>query len=75
MEVDFGPGDVVLDGVTAPPESGTTPEFSSHVYCGQTTPWLKMPYGTEIGLGPGNIVLDGNPARSPQKGHSPQFSS
>jgi len=31
--------------------------------------WIKMPFGTEIGLGPGNIVLDGDPAPPPpQKG-------
>jgi len=32
-----------------------------------------MPLGTDVGLGPGDIVLDGDP--SPQKGHSPQFST
>jgi len=26
-EVNLGPGDVVLDGVTAPPKKGTTPSF------------------------------------------------
>ena len=36
MEVGLGPGDVVLDGVAAPLKRGTDPQFSSHVYCGQT---------------------------------------
>jgi len=35
-EVNLGPGDVVLDGVAAPPKRGTVPQFSVHVYCGQT---------------------------------------
>ena len=41
-EVGLGPGDVVLDGVPAPPtERGTAaPHFSVHVYCGQTVAHL-----------------------------------
>ena len=37
-EVNLGAGDVLLDGVTAPPfyKRGTAPQFSVHVYCGQT---------------------------------------
>ena len=34
-----------------------------------------MILGTEVGLGPGDIVLDGEPAPSPKRGHSPQFSA
>ena len=42
------------------------------VYCGQTTGWIKMPLGMEVGLGTGHIVLDGDPARPLQrKGDSP----
>jgi len=41
------------------------------VYCGQMVGWIKMKLGVQVGLGPGHIVLDGNPARLPQKGHSP----
>jgi len=26
--------DVVLDGGAVPPEKGTVPQFSAHVYCG-----------------------------------------
>jgi len=51
MEVNRGPGDVVLDGVAAPPpKSGTAPQFSVHVYCGQMAEWMKTPLGTEAGL-------------------------
>jgi len=35
-EVNLGLGDVVLDGVAAPPKRGTARQFSAHVYCGQT---------------------------------------
>ena len=42
----------------------------AHVYCGQTAGWIKVPFGTEIGLGPGYIALDGDPAPTPKKEHS-----
>jgi len=35
-EVGLGPGDVVLHGNPAPPKRGTVPQFSAHVYCGET---------------------------------------
>ena len=51
---------------------GAPPQFSAHVYCGQTAAWIKMPLGTEVGLGPDDIVLDGDPALpSPKRGQSP----
>ena len=51
---------------------GHSPQFSAHVYCGQTAEWIKMPLGIEVGLGPDNIVLDGGPAPPPRKrGHAP----
>jgi len=60
-----GPGEVVLYGVAAPPKRGTAPpQFSVHVYCGQTAGWMNTPLGTEVDLGPGHIVLDGDPAPS-----------
>ena len=50
------------------------PNFSSHVYCGQTAGWIKMSLDTKVGLGPDHIVLDGNPAPPPPKGKSsPNF--
>jgi len=47
------------------------PQFSAHVHCGQTSGWIKMALGTEMGLGPGYIVLDWDPAPLPQKGAEP----
>jgi len=46
------------------PKSGI-PQFSAHVYCGQTAAGIKMPLGTEIGLGLRDIMLDGDPAPLP----------
>ena len=50
------------------------PQFSAHVYCGQTGGWIKMPLGMEVCLGPGHIVLDGDPAPPHQRGTAPIFS-
>ena len=44
-EVNLDPGDVVLDGVAAPPKRGTAPEFSVNVYFGQRAGWMKTPLG------------------------------
>ena len=41
------------------------PQFSAHLYCGQTAGFIKMPLGMEEGLSPGDIVLDGT--RPPRK--------
>ena len=76
MEVGLGPGDFVLDWDRASPspKGGGAPQFSAHVYCGQTAGSLKTPFVTEVDLGPGHIVLDGD--RSPPvKGaqHPPLF--
>ena len=54
--------------LTPPQKGAEPPQYSAHVYCGQT---FKMPIGTEVGIGLRNIVLDGDPAPSPLKGHSP----
>jgi len=53
-KVDLGPGDIV--------RWGHSPQFSAHVYCGQTAGGVKMPLGTEVGLSLGDIVLDGDQA-------------
>jgi len=50
------------------PKRGRSPQFSAHVYCGQTAAWIKMPLGTELGLGSDDIVLDGDPAPTPGVG-------
>ena len=55
MEVNLGTDDVVLDGVAAPPKRDTVPQFSVHVYCGQTAGWMKMALGMEVGLGPSTL--------------------
>jgi len=66
----------VLHGDLAPPKGHNSPQFSTHVYCGQTAGWIKMPLGTEVDLGPGHIVLGGDPAPPDGKGHSsPQLFS
>jgi len=41
MEVDLGPGHIVLDGDPAPPVKGAQqlpPLFTAHVYCGHSRP-------------------------------------
>ena len=54
-----------------------SPQFSAHVYCGQTAGWIKMALGMEVGLGPVHILLDGDTAPLPKKGGRapPQFSA
>jgi len=69
MEVNLGPGDVVLVGSQLPLKRHS-PQFSVHVYCDQTAGWMKTPLGTEVDLGPGRIVFDEDPAPHPRTGHS-----
>jgi len=66
-EVSLISGDIVLDGDPAAPSKGHSPQFSAHVYWGQTAGWMKTPLGTEVDLGTGHIMLDGDPA-PPAKG-------
>jgi len=40
------------------PKRGQSPQFSAHIYCGQTAGWIKVALGMEVGLGPGYTVLD-----------------
>jgi len=56
----LGPGDIVL-GTQLPKKGHSSPQFSAHVYYGQTAGWIKIPLGTEVGLGPGHVVLYGEP--------------
>jgi len=51
-------------GASSPLNRNSRPQFSAHVYCGQTAGWIKIPLVTEVG----NIVLDGNPALPVPKG-------
>ena len=70
VEVGLGPGDFVLDGddgdpaPASPKKGGGAPpqKKSAHVYCGQTTGWIKMVLGMEVGLSRGDFVLDGGRA-------------
>jgi len=73
MDVGFSPGDFVLDGdpVPLPKKGAPPPQFSVHVYCGQTAGWIKMALGMEIGLGPVHNGLDGDTAPIPKKGAEP----
>ena len=54
--------------------SPVSPQFLTHVRCGQMAGLIKMPLGMEIGLSPGDFVLDEDPAPPPQKrGATPNF--
>ena len=57
-------------GSMGPRRGGKAPQFSAHVYCGQTARGIKLSLGTEVGLGPGHNGFDGAPA---PKEHSPNF--
>jgi len=72
MHVGLGPGHIVLDADPAPPpQRGTAPKFSAHVYCGQTAGWIKVALGMEVNLSPGDFVLNGDPASPPEKWTEP----
>jgi len=61
----------VIWGPSPSPKKGRSPQFSAHVYCGQTAGCTKMPLGSEVGLSPGHFALDGDPALSPKRGQRP----
>jgi len=68
-----------LMGIQLPPRKrGPAPHNfrAMSIVTKQLDGWLKTPLGVEVDLGSGHIVLDGDPAPSPQKGHSssPLFS-
>ena len=54
---------------------GRSTQFSTHVYCGQTAGWIRIPLGTEVSFGLRDIVLDGDRVPPSLKGHSPHFSA
>jgi len=68
-------------GTQAPPKKeaepgGGAPQFSAHVYCGQTAGWIKMALGMEVGVSQVHIVLDEGTAPLPKKGgRVPEFST
>jgi len=53
-----------------PDKGAEPPQFSAHVYCGQTARCIKMPLGIEVDLGLRDIVLDVDPAPPQKKGHN-----
>jgi len=76
MQVDLGPGHIVLDGDPAPPpqkRARAPPPILAHVCCGQTAGCIKMPLGTKVGLGPGRIVLHEDQAPPLKRGTAPNF--
>jgi len=62
-------------GPSSPPQKRgrAHPQFSAHLYCGQTAGCIKIPVGLEVGLSPGDFVLDGDPAPSPKGGGAPNL--
>jgi len=54
----LGLGHIVLDGTHLPQKKRGTvaPQFSVHVYFGQTAAWVKMKVGMQVGLGRGHCV-------------------
>jgi len=70
MEVGLDPTTMCEMGTQLPlPEKGqSTPEFSAHVYCGQTAGCIKMPLGVKVRLSPGDFVLHGDPDPPLKKG-------
>jgi len=69
MEVGLISMDIVLHGDAAPlPQTGRSPQFLAHVYCGQMAAWIKLPLGTEVGLVLRDIVFDVDPATPRKKG-------
>jgi len=53
------------------PKKGRSPQFSAHVYCGQTAAWIKMPLSTEVGLGLRDCVRWGPSSLSPKGAQPP----
>jgi len=54
-----------------PKAGGQSPQFSTHVYCGQTAGWMKLVSGMVVGLSPGDFVLDVDPVPFPKKRAEP----
>jgi len=61
MQVGLSPGHIVLDEDTLPlPQKGHSPQFSTHICCGQMAGWIKTPLGREVDLSPSDIVFSGS---------------
>ena len=59
-------------GPSPPPQKGRSPQFSAHVYSGQTAVWIKMPLDTEVGLTQ-HCVRWGPSSPSPKGAQPPIF--
>ena len=60
-------------GSRSPPQKGAeSPQFSAHVYCGQTVRLVWMSLVLEVGLGPGHCISWG-PKRHTPRGTPPIF--
>jgi len=57
----------------SPPPKRHIPQFSAHVYCGQTAVCIRIPLDTEVGLSLSDIVLDGDPAPPRLRGTAHSF--
>jgi len=80
-EVGLDPGDIVLDGDSAPPplKGHSSSNFRlMSVVAKRRHGWTKTPLGMEVGLGPGDFVLDedpGPPLSLKRGSPCPQFSA
>jgi len=61
VKVGLGPGHNVLAawGPSSLQRGTASPNFRP-ACCGQTSGWIKVPLGREVGLGPSDIALDGD---------------
>jgi len=75
MEVNRGPGDLVLDGDHAPsPKKGTEPpNFRPMFIVAKRLDGSR--WHLEVSLSPGDFLLDTGPSPSPKKGRRSQFSA
>ena len=72
MQVGLGQNDFVLDAdPPSPLQKRDRPQFSAHVYSGQTAGGIKMALGMEMGLDPRLIVLDGTQPPCPKGRRAP----
>jgi len=53
-----------------PPPKTHSPQFSSHISCGQMAGWIKMPLGMLVGLSPVDCVRWGPNSSLPKRGRS-----
>jgi len=75
LQVDLGPGHIMLDWDPGPPpQRGTAPIFG-HMCCGQMARWIKITLGRKVGLDRSDIVIDGTQLPLPKRDRTLQFSA